>query len=92
MAESFEVKNYSGGRWKCVRHSRPDEVLSESNRQTSIELTVEQKPYGRYFGNTGFLSGPGFKAFAADFPAGAKVIVSAVLILPDDEDHSHDQP
>lgn len=83
LMESFELKHYSNGRWRCTRHARPGEVLSASNPETCAELTVEQKPYGRYFGNVGFISGPGFKAFAEDFPPGTKIIVSTRLVLPD---------
>lgn len=82
LMESFELKNYSNGRWRCIRHSKPDEVLSPENMETRAELVVEQKPYGRYFGNFGFVSGPGFKVFASDLPEGAKVIVTATLVLP----------
>lgn len=80
--ESFEQKHYSGGRWRCTRHSRPNEVLSATNPQTTVELVVEQRESGLYFGGMGFISGPGFKAFAKDFTPGAKVIVSATLVLP----------
>jgi hypothetical protein len=83
MMESFEVKHYTNGRWRCVRHTRPNEVLSPTNRQTRAELVVEQKPYGRYFGSLGFISGPGFKVFADDLPEGAKLIVTTELVMPD---------
>lgn len=83
LLDSFELKNYSNGRWRCVRHLKPFEVLSSANRTTTCELIVEQRPYGKFFGSFGFISGPGFKAFAADFPEGAKVIIEARLILPD---------
>lgn len=83
LMESFELKNYSEGRWLCVRHSRPNEVLGIDNRETSAVLIVEQKPHGLYFGNNGFIHGPGFKAFAKDLPAGSAVIVTARLVLPE---------
>ena len=84
MMESFELKHYSHGRWRCVRHSRPDEVLSASNPETRIEMVVEAKDHGRYFGSQGFVFGPGFKAFAKDFPPGARLIVSARLVIPEE--------
>lgn len=84
LVESFEVKNYSNGRWRCMRHNRPNEVLSAANPTTTHELLVEERPYGRYFGHQGAIFGPGFKAFADDFPAGAKIIVTAQLVLPED--------
>lgn len=84
MMESFELKNYSHGRWRCIRHARPDEVLSATSPQTRAELVVEQKDHGRFFGNFGFISGPGFKAFAHDFPPGSKIVVTAILVLLDE--------
>ena len=84
LMESFERKHYSDGRWKCIRHSRHDEVLSAKNTETRIELLVKETPHGRFFGHNGFVFGPGFKAFAKDFPPGSKIIVSAVLVLPSD--------
>lgn len=82
MEQSFELKNYSNGRWRCVRHTRPNEVLSINNLETCAELTVEEKEHGRYFGSQGVIFGPGFKAFASDLPTGSKVIVTATLVLP----------
>lgn len=82
LMESFELKNYSNGRWRCIRHSRPEEVLSPSNLRTLAELTVEERPYGKFFGNFGFVSGPGFKVFADDLPVGTKLVVSASIALP----------
>lgn len=84
LVESFEQKHYSNGRWRCIRHSRPNEVLGNGNSETRYELVVEQRLHGKFFGNFGFISGPGFKAFADDFPPGTKVIVSARLVMPED--------
>ena len=83
LVSSYEVKNYSDGRWRCIRHARPDEVLSATNLATTHELVNEQKSYGRFFGNFGSVSGPGFKAFANDFPAGTKIIVTTQVVLPE---------
>lgn len=85
MMESFELKHYSDGRWRCNRHSRPDEVLSAENASTRAEVAVVEHPHGKYFGNFGFIHGPGFKAFAKDFPAGTKIVVTASLVFPDKE-------
>lgn len=82
MMESFELKNYSGGRWRCVRHNKPDEVLSASNPRTRAEIVLEQKSHGKYFGNFGFVSGLGFRVFADDFPAGTRLIVTAEIVPP----------
>ncbi len=91
MMESFELKHYSNGRWRCIRHRSPNELLSDSNMETRAELTVEQTQHGKYFnGHSGFVSGPGFKAFANDFPEGAKIVVTTTLALPA-KDQPHDQ-
>lgn len=83
LTQSFEANNFTAGRWRCTRHSKPGDVLSTTNLTTSCELTVEQREYGRFFGNSGFIHGPGFKAFAEDFPAGTKIIITATLVLPE---------
>lgn len=83
MMESFEGKHYSNGRWRCVRHTKPDEVLSASNRATRHELVLEERPHGKFFGHSGFVHGSGFKAFAKDFPVGTKIVVSTEVIFPD---------
>lgn len=85
LVSSYEVKNYSDGRWRYVRHTRPNEVLSVTNQTTTHELVNEQKPYGKYWGGSGFVHGPGFKAFAEDFPAGTKIIVTTQVVLPEAE-------
>lgn len=82
LVNSFEVKNYSNGRWRCVRHTRPDEVLSLTNLKTVAEVVSERKHGHLYFGNFGFVHGLGFKAFANDFPEGTRLIVTAEIVLP----------
>ncbi|MGV1682881.1 hypothetical protein [Sphingopyxis sp. NJF-3] len=82
LMESFELKNYSNGRWRCIRHSNPEQVLSPSNLATRAEVTSELKYGKHFFGSFGLVSGLGFKAFADDFPAGTKLIVTAEIVLP----------
>lgn len=83
MMESFEVKHYSNGRWRCTRHTRPDELLAPNNLEAGTVLTVEQRDFGKTFGGSGFISGPGFKAFASDLPVGAQIVITATLVMPD---------
>lgn len=71
------------GRWRCVRHSQPNEVLSPTNLVRVWEDTSQQLPHGVFFTNAGFLFGPGFKVFAADFPPGTRLRVTAEIILPE---------
>lgn len=75
-------RNYGNGKWRCVRHSREEEVLSVSNHLRIFEIASEAKSSGIYWGNMGFTHGPGFKAFAEDFPVGTVLKVTAEIILP----------
>lgn len=83
LERSWEAKNYSGGRWKCARHQRPNEVLGPDNLTTRFEVVSDQRDYGRFFGQQGYVSGPGFKVWAKDLPAGTKLIVTAEIVLPE---------
>lgn len=85
LAESFELKCYGRDGWLCTRHAKPSEVLSTENLETVCELQSRQEPYGRYFNSAGFVHGPGFKIWADDFPVGTKLIVTARVILPEDD-------
>jgi hypothetical protein len=83
LESSFELRNYSAGRWLCDRHRAPHEMLSLDNAETVVTIECEQRPHGRFFGNFGIIHGPGFRAYAEDFPAGTRIIVSAKLVLPE---------
>lgn len=80
--EQEEIYKRHGRNWLCTRHTRPEEVLSPANLVRSTELESRQETYGRFFGHSGFVSGPGFKIYAEDFPAGTKLRVTAEVILP----------
>ena len=86
LQSSFELKNYYGGRWRCTRHRNPGHVLSGENLATKATLECREEPYGKFFGNSGLISGPGFLAYAKDFPPGTKLIISARIELPDPTD------
>lgn len=83
-----QYRKYGSGQWRCSRHSSPDDVLSEANPLRTIELNIYEEKYGRFWGtdraSSGLVTGPGFKAFASDFPPGTKVRVTAEIILPND--------
>ena len=83
--EEAEIYQRYARNWLCVRHTRPDEVLSPVNTLRSVELVSEEFSYGRFFGGQGFISGPGFKIYAADFPAGTTLKVTAEVVLPTEE-------
>jgi hypothetical protein len=81
----------------CNRHTRPNEVLSEGNLKTEVELKCVGKSYStercnfwqraEHFGtdklDSGFQYGNGYKAWAKDFPEGTILKVTAEIILPD---------
>jgi hypothetical protein len=74
-------KRLSREPWYCVRHTQPEEVLGASNLRREKILENVQLPHGRYWnGSSGFAYGPGFKAYADDFPAGTKIRVIAEVI------------
>jgi hypothetical protein len=83
------------GKYRCSRHTRMDENLSADNTRTVYELTATKvaASSGGYLDElfwcvaggrigSGFMSGPGFKAFASDFPEGTVVRVTAEVVLP----------
>lgn len=87
--------------WYCVRHSRAGEVLSadEPVKETVLEIYETDFGHGRSMhqfwtelenvaakkGGGGFRYGPGFKAFAKDFPVGTRLVVTARVELPDSD-------
>jgi hypothetical protein len=83
----LQLKWVPRDKWFCVRHTNGGEVLSKGNRVRVTELSNFEVPHGKFWGTdkpqSGFLHGPGFKAFAEDFPPGAKIRVTAELILPE---------
>lgn len=79
-------KRYGNGKWRCSRHSHPEEVLSLTNLSRTKVLTAFKEPSGLYWGqekgSSGFTFGPGFKAYADDFPEGTIIEIIATIRLP----------
>ena len=83
--------SYGGGKWRCVRHTTPDEVLSPTNRARQVVMVLgksEGAP-GLYWSRTdgrglvsGFAHGMGWKAFAGDFPEGTRIVTRVEVVLP----------
>jgi hypothetical protein len=76
LAASYERRNV----YRCVRHTNPGSVLSADNPKTEIILTCKasDRAPGLYWdGLSGLHIGPGFKAWADDFPEGTRLIVTA---------------
>lgn len=86
--KDYMAASESRNKWKCTRHSRPDEVLSVNNPSRSVEMIAgKSKKYPQLDGNfwsekSSFQYGPGFKVYAGDFPEGTKLIITAQIVLP----------
>lgn len=81
LQTSFENKN----EYRCVRHSSPNSVLGSSNTTTEkilLNKSMEGLPGLYWDGYSGFIFGPGFKAFANDFPEGTRLVVTARIEFP----------
>ena len=67
--------------WRCVRHTRPEEVLSAENPRREVVYENVQLDCGLFWqGRSGFVYGPGFKAYSEDFPVGTKIRVIAEIV------------
>ncbi len=81
-------EKYGSGKWKCIRHSNPDLMLSVENLKNEKVLTSgKSKKYPNLDGTfwddgSGFIAGPGFRAYSDDFPSGTKIVITAEIILP----------
>jgi hypothetical protein len=83
-------------RWKCNRHMIPNEVLSEGNsiKETTL-VSSKSKRYSElknlywYLSDSagvgrGLVCGPGFKAYANDFPEGTELVIKAEIRIKDE--------
>ena len=82
--------------YTCNRHTKPNEVLSDSNLKTEVKLKCVAKNYVTEKCNfwqhvehletdkldSAFQFGNGYKAWANDFPEGTILRVTAEIILP----------
>lgn len=71
--------------WKCLRHKDTTAVLRPDNPRVAYEAIVMAETYGLFWSDNskpvnGLLHGPGFYAFAADFPVGTKLRVTAEIV------------
>lgn len=80
--EATIYRDHGPGKWRCTRHHRADELLTPSSRKRTTEMALREEPHGKYWGSSGFVFGPGFKAFGKDFPTGTVLRVTAEVILP----------
>jgi hypothetical protein len=92
--EAASLKSQQESPWKCTRHSRPDEVLGRGRETLAGVMTVTFRPEARswepslIWTGPGFpfvsdeISGPGFRAFAGDWPEGTRLEITARILPP----------
>lgn len=75
-------------KWKCVRHTNSGCVLSRQSLIRSTAYEVIELGCGKFWQedaknapDSGFLHGPGFCAWADDFPVGTRLTVLAKLTV-----------
>lgn len=92
---SFETKKEArehaikyGGEYRCSRHRNMETILSPISTTRTKVLSAKMNN-GRLYWRTetggygsGLISGPGFKAWAHDFPEGTTIRVTAEITLP----------
>jgi hypothetical protein len=92
--EAASVKDQARRPWKCVRHARPAEVLSPEHQAITSVMAVILRPGaarwespliwaapGWHF-RSDSVSGPGFMAFASDWPEGTRIEITARILPP----------
>ena len=86
--------------WKCLRHSNPDIVLSLANPEITYVSEPSMHQLSEYDGrvlatrwdNSSFVTGPGFRAYAEDFPVGTQLIATYRVVLPPDYQPPEPEP
>ena len=82
-------KKYGNGKYRCCRHTSPDKVLGVNNLKRQVTFVADKsKKYPKlpelfWDDGNGFTHGPGFMAYANDFPEGTKLIITAEIVLPE---------
>lgn len=84
---------YAKEPWRCSRHTQADEVLTFAQPRREVTMVASKvgslpglfwrEDGGKGRAGSGFRFGPGFKAWATDFPEGTQLIVTAEVVLPD---------
>lgn len=92
--EMLDSERYAQ-KWKCLRHTGV-ETMSPVETSRVKELVATDLPassggtLGRFWvaegeSGNGFAHGPGFRAFAEDFPAGTRLRITAEILPKDSE-------
>lgn len=80
--------------YRCTRHSEPEKMLSSEVLTREHVATARRLVDGcaDLFWDTEHnkvARGPGFRAFAGDFPEGTQLIITARIVPPTDEERSN---
>lgn len=96
--EAASVKSQREHPWKCARHLRPDQVLGPGREVIAGVMTVIARPSARswetpriweapgWLFRSDSIHGPGFRAFAADWPEGTRLEITARILPPEEAD------
>lgn len=92
--EAASIKSQQKSPWKCARHLQPDQVLGPEREIITSVLTVTSRPDARSWESSliwaalgwpfrsDSIHGPGFRAFASDWPAGTRLEITARILPP----------
>ena len=98
--EAASVKSQRECAWKCARHRWPDRTLGPGQEVIAAVMTVIPVPDARawepslIWESPGWpfqsdkISGPGFQAFAGDWPEGTRLEIRARILPPEEADPS----
>lgn len=84
--------SYQSKPWTCTRHTNAEKLLTLENMVRETVVINAAGPAGKLYWmegermNSGFIYGAGFKAFADDFPPGTRLIITARVETPEDQE------
>lgn len=90
LRERDQYERDRGDSWRCARHTKPHQVLSVDQQHRTGVLVCTERTFGKFWypegktSGSGACHGPGFIAFAHDFPAGTRLVVTARIELPEE--------
>lgn len=94
--EAASIKDQQARPWKCIRHSKPGEVLTPERQEITSVMTAVPRPNAsrwesrRIWDAPGWLrqsdkiDGVGFMAFADDWPEGTRLEITARILPPEE--------
>lgn len=92
--EAAAIKDQALRPWKCVRHFKPSEVLGPERPEITSVMTAVPRPNPSrwespliwaapgWLRRSDKVDGPGFLAFAGDWPEGTRLEITARILPP----------